>query len=324
MLNPSLRPLPDGSTDTDEVGGFAAEVLRGLSGPRKTLPCRFFYDARGSALFERITRLPEYYPTRAETAILRAYAGEMAAGVPDGAVLVEFGSGSSLKTEHLLERLPRLGAYVPIDVSPSALADAKRRLAARFPWLDIRPIAADFAYPVALPAELAWRHETGFFPGSTIGNLMPVEASRLLRVFRAALSSGGRLIVGIDLEKDAGRLVRAYDDTAGVTAAFNLNLLVRINRELGANFDLRGFKHRAVYNAREGRIEMHLVSLRDQSVRIGGRRIPFRAGESIHTESSYKYSIPRFQDLARSANWLPARVWTDPRGLFSVHELISA
>jgi dimethylhistidine N-methyltransferase len=322
MLSPNLRPLPEfGVCDVDE---FATEVLSGLSRPGKTLPCRFFYDARGSELFEKVTRLPEYYPTRAETAILKAHAKEMAAGMPDGGVLMEFGSGSSLKTELLLERLPRLGAYVPIDVSQSALAGARRRLAARFPWLDVRPIVADFAYPVALPAELAWRHKTGFFPGSTIGNLMPVEASRLLRVLRAALSSGGRLIVGIDLKKDAGRLVRAYDDTAGVTAAFNLNLLVRINRELGANFDLRAFKHRAVYNAREGRIEMHLVSLKDQSVRIRGRRIPFRAGESIHTENSYKYSIPQFQDLARSADWRPTRVWTDPRGLFSVHELTSA
>jgi len=322
MLSPNLRPLPDGNTaESDE---FATAVLQGLSRPSKTLPCRFFYDARGSELFEKITRLPEYYPTRAETAILKAHAKEMAASVPDGGVLVEFGSGSSLKTELLLERLPRLGAYVPIDVSQSALADASRRLAARFPWLDVRPIVADFSYPVALPAHLAWRHRTGFFPGSTIGNLTPVEASRLLHVFRAVLSSGGRLIVGIDLKKDPGKLVRAYDDSAGVTAAFNLNLLVRINRELGANFDPGAFKHRAVYNAREGRIEMHLVSLKEQSVRIRGRRIPFRAGESIQTENSYKYSISQFQDLARSANWLPTRVWTDPRGLFSVHELTSA
>jgi dimethylhistidine N-methyltransferase len=321
MLSPSLRPLPAGNASETEE--FATEVLHGLSRPGKTLPCRFFYDARGSELFEKITRLVEYYPTRTETAILKAHAAEMAGSVPDGGVLVEFGSGSSLKTEVLLEKLPRLAAYVPIDVSQTALADARRRLAARFPALDVRPIVANFAHPVAPPADLAWRHKTGFFPGSTIGNLMPVEASRLLRVFRTVLSSGGRLIVGIDLKKDAGKLVRAYDDSAGVTAAFNLNLLVRINRELGANFDLRAFKHKAIYNARDGRIEMHLVSLLDQSVKIRGRRIPFRAGESIHTENSYKYSIGQFQDLARSANWLPTRVWTDPRQLFSVHELTS-
>jgi dimethylhistidine N-methyltransferase len=322
MLSPSLRPLPE--ANASHVDEFAAEVLQGLYRPGKTLPCRFFYDQRGSELFEKITRLAEYYPTRTETAILKANAKEMAASVPDGGVLVEFGSGSSLKTELLLERLPRLAAYVPIDVSQSALADARRRLAARFPALDVRPLIANFAYPIALPADLTWRHKTGFFPGSTIGNLMPVEASRLLRVFREVLSSGGRLIVGIDLKKDAGKLVRAYDDSAGVTAAFNLNLLVRINRELGANFELRAFKHKAIYNTRDGRIEMHLVSLQDQSVKIRGRRIHFRAGESIHTENSYKYSIPQFQDLARSANWQPTRVWTDPRGLFSVHELISA
>ena len=218
--------------------------------------------------------------------------------------------------------MPRLGAYVPVDLSESALAGARQCLAARFPALDIRPIVADFSYPFGLPADLAKRRKTGFFCGSTIGNLMPVEASRLLRVLRAMLSPGGRLVV--DLKKDADALVRTYDDTAGLTAAFNLNLLVRINRELGANFDLRAFKHRAIYNAREGRIEMHLVSLQEQSVRIRGRRIHFRAGESIHTESSYKYSISQFQDLARSANWLPTRVWTDSRKLFSLHELTSA
>jgi dimethylhistidine N-methyltransferase len=251
MLNPSLRPLSEGNTD--EAHEFATEVLQGLSRPSKTLPCRFLYDARGSELFEKITRLPEYYPTRAETSILKAHAEEMAADVPDGGVLVEFGSGSSLKTELLLERLPRLRAYVPVDVSQSALADASQRLAARFPWLDVRPIVADFAYPVALPAHLAWRHRTGFFPGSTIGNLMPVQASRLLHVFRKVLSTGGRLIVGIDLKKDPGKLVRAYDDTAGVTATFNLNLLARINRELGGNFDLRAFKHgRSTMRARGG------------------------------------------------------------------------
>jgi dimethylhistidine N-methyltransferase len=274
MLNPEMRPLPCLETRATEVEELANEVLRGLSRPDKTLPCRFFYDARGSELFERITRLPEYYPTRVETAILKAQARRIASGIPDGGVLVEFGSGSSLKTELLLEHLPRLGAYVPIDVSATALAGARQRLAARFPSIHIRPIVANFAYPTVFPADLAWRHKTGFFPGSTIGNLMPIEASRLLRVFRAMLSPGGRLIVGVDLKKDAVRLVKAYDDAAGVTAAFNLNLLVRINRELGANFDLRAFKHRAVYNARDGRIEMHLVSLREQSVRIRGVASP--------------------------------------------------
>jgi L-histidine Nalpha-methyltransferase len=319
MLNPSLRPASNTEADT-----FTADVLQGLSRPIKTLPCRYLYDTQGSELFDRITRLPEYYPTRTETAILKAHAEEITAGVPDGGVLIEFGSGSSIKTELLLERLPRLGAYVPIDVSHAALAGAMKRLADRLPHIHVRPIVGDFSFPTALPAELVWRHRTGFFPGSTIGNLTPIEASRLLRVFHAVLSSGAHLIVGVDLKKDPTKLVRAYDDSAGVTAAFNLNLLARINRELGANFDLGAFKHRAIYNARDGRIEMHLVSLKEQSVKIRGRRIPFRAGETIHTESSYKYSLSQFQDLARSANWQPSRTWTDPRQLFSVHELISS
>jgi len=321
MLNPRARQLPD-LTPADE-DGFAAAVVDGLSRPHKSLPCRFFYDARGSELFEEITRLPEYYPTRTETAILKAHAADIVEGVPDGGVLIEFGSGSSLKTEILLRELPQLGAYVSIDVSNSALSDAVRRLAAHFPTLDVRPIVGDFSYPIALPADIAGRHRTGFFPGSTIGNLTPVDAARLLRVFRAALSIEGRLIIGVDLKKDARTLVLAYNDAAGVTAAFNLNLLARINRELAGTFDLAAFRHEAIYNPRDGRIEMHLVSLKHQSVGVRGRRFHFRAGESIHTENSYKYSVSQFQDLARSAGWQPRRVWTDEGNLFSVHELVS-
>jgi len=322
MLNPSLRDLlAERFALVDDE--FASAVIDGLSRPQKTLPCRFFYDARGSALFEDITRLPEYYPTRTEAAILRAHAAEMADGVPKGGVLVEFGSGSSRKTEILLGELPQLRAYVTIDVSASALDGAKARLAARFPTLDVRPIVGDFSYPVALPPDLAHNPRTGFFPGSTIGNLTPVEAQRLLRIFRAVLSPGGRLIVGVDLKKDLGLLLPAYDDAAGVTAAFNLNLLARINHEIGGNFDLDAFAHKAIYNSRDGRIEMHLVSRADQEARIRGRRFRFRRGETIHTENSYKYAIGQFQDLARSADWHPTRMWTDPRQLFSVHELVS-
>ena len=322
MLNPNARRLP--VTLPAEEDEFASAVIDGLTRSKKTLPCRFFYDARGSELFEEITRLPEYYPTRTEAGILKANAAEMADGVPEGGVLVEFGSGSSLKTEILLKQLPRLRAYVCVDVSPDALKDAKRRLASRFPKLDVRPIVGDFSYPVTLPADLAKCRKTGFFPGSTIGNLTPVEAGRLLRVFRAMLSSGGRLIVGVDLKKDVRTLVEAYNDAAGVTAAFNLNLLVRINRELGGNFDVGAFRHDAIYNPREGRIEMHLESLAQQEVMVCGRRIRFKSGERIHTENSYKYSIGQFQDLARSADWQPGRVWTDDEALFSVHELTSA
>lgn len=302
---------------------FATAVLDGLSRPQKALPCRFFYDARGSELFEEITRLPEYYPTRAETAILDAHAAEMAQGVPAGGLLVEFGSGSSLKTEILLRQLPRLGAYVCVDVSESALDDARKRLAERFPGLDMRPIVGDFSHPVAFPADLAGRAKTGFFPGSTIGNLTPAEAQRLLKVFRTGLAPEGRLIVGVDLKKDARQLVLAYNDASGVTAAFNLNLLARINRELSGTLDLDGFTHEAVYNPREGRIEMYIKSRSSQEAGVCGRRFGFQAGERIHTENSYKYSIGQFQDLARSAGWQARRAWTDPAGLFSVHELVS-
>ena len=321
MSNPKVRRRPELLPADEET--FASAVLDGLSKSSKTLPCRFFYDARGSELFEEITRLPEYYPTRTEAAILQANAAEIVDGVPEDGVLVEFGSGSSLKTEILLRQLPRLGAYVSIDVSSSALKDASERLAAHFPTLDVRPIVGDFSHPVALPPDLAERHKTGFFPGSTIGNLTPVDAGRLLQVFRRMLSPGWRLIVGVDLKKDARKLVLAYNDAAGVTAAFNLNLLVRINRELGGTFDVDAFRHDAIYNPREGRIEMHLESTRNQEVRIAGRRIRFRSGERIHTENSYKYSISQFQELARSADWQPHRVWTDEGNLFSVHELIS-
>ena len=220
MLRPrAKRPPGLASAEEDD---FAAAVLDGLSRPRKTLPCRFFYDARGSELFEEITRLPEYYPTRTEAAILEAHAAEMADGVQEGGVLVEFGSGSSLKTEILLRQLPQLGAYVCVDVSESALAAARERLASRFPALDVRPIVGDFARAVAFPADLAERPKTGFFPGSTIGNLTPVEAAGLLRTFRAGLDSsggaGGRLIVGADLQKEARLIHMAYNDAAGVTA----------------------------------------------------------------------------------------------------------
>ena len=317
--NKALR-LPEVFTGPDRE--FAASVIEGLSKPRKSLPCRYFYDARGSELFEEITCLPEYYPARTEIAILDAHAAEIANAAPDGAVLVEFGSGSSRKTEILLAHLPRLRAYVPIDVSESALEEAKRRLIKRFPALDVRPLTGDFSGPVAVPQDLAKVPKLGFFPGSTIGNFPPFAASRLLGAMRRVLSPEGRLIVGVDLKKDARQLVRAYNDAAGVTAAFNLNLLARINRELECSFDLDGFRHEAIYDPREGRVEMHIVSLKNQAVRIRGLWFRFLAGETIHTENSYKYTIRQFQDLACSAGWMPGRVWTGGQNLFSVHELM--
>lgn len=318
--NKALR-LPDVIAGPDRE--FAANVIEGLSRPRKSLPCRFFYDKRGSQLFEEITCLPEYYPTRTEIAILDAHAAEIASGADDGAVLVEFGSGSSRKTEILLASLPRLRAYVPIDVSENALAEAKRRLIKRFPALSVRPIAGDFSRLLALPPDLAQPRRLGFFPGSTIGNFSPYAATNLLGAMRHLLSPESKLIVGVDLKKDARKLIRAYNDAAGVTAAFNLNLLARINRELGGSFDLDGFRHEAIYDPREGRVEMHIVSTRNQAVSIRGLWFRFSAGETIHTENSYKYSIGQFQDISCAAGWLPGRVWTDDQNLFSVHELIS-
>jgi dimethylhistidine N-methyltransferase len=318
--NKVLR-LPDVIAGPD--GEFGASVIEGLSKPRKSLPCRFFYDARGSELFEEITRLPEYYPTRTEIAILDAHAPEIASRVDDGAVLVEFGSGSSRKTEILLGCLPRLGAYVPIDVSECAIDEAKRRLIKLFPALAVRPIAGDFSRLLALPPDLAKARKLGFFPGSTIGNFSPFAAKTLLGTMRRLLAPDGWLIVGVDLKKDARKLVRAYNDPTGVTAAFNLNLLTRINRELEGSFDLDGFRHEAIYDPREGRVEMHIVSIRNQKVRIRGLWFRFSAGETIHTENSYKYSIGQFQDISSSAGWLPGRVWTDDGNLFSVHELTS-
>ena len=300
---------------------FARAVIYGLSRPQKTLPCRYFYDAHGSNLFERITELAEYYPTRTEAGILAAHAREMTDALPAGGALIEFGSGSSRKTELLLDEFSERAAYVPIDVSPDALAQARARLAQRYPGLDIWPIVGDFSQLPCLPHALKARPKLGFFPGSTIGNLTPADASRLLARFKSLLSSEGRLIIGIDLKKDRAMLERAYNDSSGVTAAFNLNLLARINREIEPAFDLGAFTHAAHYNDREGRIEMHLVSRNDQRFAILGHRFTMRAGETIHTENSYKYSVSQFQALARCSGWKPVRVWTDPDTLFGVHEL---
>ena len=275
--------------------GFAADALQGLGASQKTLPCQYLYDARGSELFEAITGVPEYYPTRTEIGILEAGVDDIVAQTPVGSVLVEFGSGSSRKTEILLAALDKLAAYVPVDVSATALADARVRLAARFPALRVEPVVGDFRDPLLLPDDLAERPRLGFFPGSTIGNFRPAEARALLRSMAAALGSGGRLVIGVDLRKGSAALLPAYDDAAGVTAAFNKNLLARANRELGADFDLDGFRHEARFNGAESRVEMHLVSERAQTVRLLGRSFAFRPGETIHTENSHKYTIEAFQ-----------------------------
>ena len=302
---------------------FAAEVLKGLSAADKNLPCRFFYDAVGSELFEDITRTKDYYPTRTETAILRAHASDLMAGAA-GAVLVEFGSGSSTKTELLLDHARDLCAYIPIDVSPTALEGAVRRLGERFPLLPVKPVVADFTTSVQLPADCADAPRIGFFPGSTIGNFSPSEAQALLRTMAVTLGHGARLILGVDLRKDARRLVAAYNDDEGVTAAFNLNLLARINRELGGAFDLQFFRHEAIWNPVAGRVEMYLISERQQTIEVLGQPFQFRAEERIHTENSYKYTLQGLGMTAGAGGWSIRRTFLDADGLFAVAELTAA
>ncbi len=300
-----------------------AEVLAGLAAPRKTIASKFFYDAEGSRLFDAITELEEYYLTRAETAVLQQQAADLAERIGPGATLVEFGSGSSVKTRILLDALSGLSAYVPIDISGDHLDAAAKRLAADY-GLPVIPLHADYHAPLELPPQVPRDHLLGFFPGSTIGNFEPEDAAEFLRRLRSFLGGAARLLVGADLQKDPARLEVAYDDAKGVTAAFNMNLLVRFNRELGSDFDLKGFRHEAHYDADLGRIEMHLVSLRDQTVTLDGQRIAFAAGETIHTENSYKYTLESFGALAQRGGWRSEASWTDPENLFSVHLLIAA
>jgi dimethylhistidine N-methyltransferase len=301
---------------------FRAAVLRGLARRPKALEPKFFYDARGSQLFDAITALEEYYPTRAETAALESHAAEIAAFVGGGASLVEFGSGSSVKTRLLLENLAGLHCYVPIDISGEHLQAAAGRLAADYA-LPVIPVHADYTSAFTLPAAVPAAGRVGFFPGSTIGNFDPPAAVAFLQRARDLLGPGARFIVGADLQKDEGRLVAAYDDAQGVTAAFNLNLLRRINRELDGDFDLAAFRHEARYDSDLGRIEMHLVSLADQQVTVAGRRFDFSTGESIHTENSYKYTLESFAVLARQGGWRSEAQWLDPEGLFSLHGLVA-
>ena len=293
-------------------------MIAGLSRPQKALPPKYFYDDTGSRLFERICRLPEYYLTRAELALTRLHLASIARFAGKRCELIEYGSGESLKTRLLIRAL-RPAAYLPVDISEAALRGAKQRLSREFPWLEIIPVNGDFSRPIRLPQQRAAR--VVYFPGSTIGNLTPEEAHAFLSMTRG---QAGRMLVGVDLRKDANVLHAAYNDSRGVTAAFNLNLLARINRELGANFDLKRFAHYAFYNAAAGRIEMHLVSLKKQAVVIAGHRFGFEPGESIHTENSYKYSTEGFRALAAQAGFSVHKTWTDRRELFALHALRSA
>ena len=288
---------------------FRRDVMAGLSATPKSVPAKYFYDAAGSDLFEQITALPEYYPTRTEIALLGRVAPEIARHIRPASALVEFGSGASVKTRLVLDAAPQLGAYVPIDISETALSQAAKAIAADYPDLRVSPIAGDFTKPMALPEAIRARPVVGFFPGSTIGNFTPDEASALLARARNLLGDGASFLVGADLVKPIEILLAAYDDSQGVTAAFNKNLLVRINRELDGDFDLDAFDHRAVWNAVDSRIEMHLVSRRQQDVRVAGTLVRFDEGETIHTENSYKFTQPMFADIARRGGWRVETEW---------------
>jgi dimethylhistidine N-methyltransferase len=313
-----VRLAMDGHGAREGTQSFAADVTAGLSQPQKSIPPKYFYDAEGSRLFEAICELAEYYPTRTEIGLLRQAASEIAALVPEGAALVEFGSGASLKTRILLDAAPQIAAYVPIDISRDALAEAARSLGRDYPDLQVAPLAEDFTTALRLPSEAAARPILGFFPGSTIGNFAPDEARGFLARARHLLGVGARFLVGVDLVKPQAELVAAYDDALGVTAAFNKNLLVRINRELGGDFDPESFAHRARWNGAESRIEMHLESLRDQEVEAAGRRFRFAAGETLHTENSYKFTLEGFSRLAESAGWRAERWWASAHPAFAI------
>ena len=306
-----------------EADDFLSEVAKGLSDQPKTLPCKFFYDERGSALFDTICELPEYYPTRTEIALLVAISPDLARHIGPHAHLIEYGCGSVKKVRPLLDALVDPAAYVAVDISREHLLGAAQMLAGDYPDLDVHAVCADFTKPfeVRPPAHRPDARRVGFFPGSTLGNFMPADARRFLSNAVQLLGPGGAMVIGIDLKKETAILDAAYNDAQGVTAAFNLNLLQRINRELGADFDMKKFRHLAHYNVDAGRVEMHLYSTADQAVHVNGSTYRFAKGESIHTENSHKYSADEFRALARSAGFEPAEVWIDDAQLFSIHYL---
>ena len=310
----SFHDLHPGADD------LAADVLEGLSRPQKTIPPKYFYDAEGSRLFDAITGLPEYYLTRTETAMLCEYADAIAQKAGTGHLLVEPGSGSCSKARILFEGLKPC-AYVPMDISGDHLRVAAEAVAAEYPWLEVHAACTDFTRLMALPPSSPEGRRLAFFPGSSIGNFDPDAAVAFLRMIAGMVGPGGQLLIGVDLKKETRILEAAYNDAQGITAAFNLNLLRRINRELGADFDLAQWGHRALYNDLEGRIEMHLVSRVDQQVMHSGHTFGFAEGETIHTEKSYKYSVAEFRELAARAGFTTDTVWTDDANLFSLHLL---
>ncbi len=314
MLKPEIEDGEQSLADPQ----FRADVIAGLERRPRAIPARWFYDRRGSELFEDITSLREYYPTRTETAILERICPEVADIAGRGRAVVEFGSGSSVKTPLLL-RCTGPSAYVPIDISGEFLRESSRVLSEAFPDLLVLPFEADFMRPLTLPQTIADTPKLGFFPGSTIGNMIPLMAVDLLRAMRASLGEGAMLLVGMDRIKDEATLVAAYDDEDGVTAAFNLNLLERINRELDGTIPLDAFRHEARWNDDRARIEMHLVATRDVDFTVAGRPFALAAGESVHTENSHKYGSRDARILLRSGGWTPIHEWTDPDGLFALY-----
>jgi len=296
---------------------FREDVLAGLSAPIPAVPARWLYDRRGSELFDEITRLPDYYPTRTETALLDQILPDVASRIPRGAAVVEFGAGSATKTPLLLEAI-HPATYVPVDISGDYLRDSASEVAERFPEISVEPVVADFARPFDLPASIAGLAKLGFFPGSTIGNFVPRTATDLLRSWRDLLGDGSQLLIGMDRVKPVERLIAAYDDADGVTAAFNLNLLERINRELDADIPIDAFRHEARWNDILSRIEMHLVATRDVSFTIDGSTFFFATGSSIHTENSHKYGRRGGRVLLLAGGWTPVAEWSDPAGDFAV------
>lgn len=326
VFHPLIAPAAVSTADTlplldfhPETASIREEVLAGLRRTPKQLPSKFFYDERGSELFDAICELDEYYPTRTEEAIMDAHIAAMVDAIGPQALLVEYGSGSSRKTRILLEHLDRPAGYVPIDISREHLLEAAADIASAYPDVTVRPVCADYTDEYALPAvDTPVRRTVVYYPGSTIGNFMPSTARAFLADIRQHVGANGGLLIGVDLRKDEARLHAAYNDADGVTAAFNKNLLRRLNRELDATFDLDRFRHEARWNADAGRVEMHLVSDAAQQVTVAGEPIAFAAGESITTEYSYKYTVDGFADLAAAAGWSVEQVWTDDQSLFSV------
>jgi dimethylhistidine N-methyltransferase len=296
---------------------FREDVLAGLAAPIPAVPARWLYDRRGSELFDDITRLPQYYPTRTETALLRQIMPDVASRIPAGTAVVEFGAGSATKTPLLLEAIAP-AAYAPVDISGDYLRDSAAEIAERFPALRVEPVVADFARPFELPPGMASLPKLGFFPGSTIGNFVPRTATDLLRSWRDLLGVGSLLLIGMDRVKPVERILAAYDDPQGVTASFNLNLLERINRELDGTIPMNAFRHEARWNDILSRIEMHLVATRDVSFTVAGHEFSFPQGSSIHTENSHKYGQRGARVLLLAGGWTPIAEWTDPQGDFAI------